>query len=294
MNSNRETENGKEFLEDIEMDDLRSVDDFFKELEAKEKDLHITSEMVIEVEDSDLDERKMPDFPMADFLPPGSGAHQPAFTTGNYPKPESNAKFENEISELKGRISKMEAERLEIFENSQRRNRDFENYKSRTERDRQENLLNQVSNLATEILPVLDNLDRALECANQISDPEQKDFKQFYDGIILVNQQLNEVLAEMGLQPIPSVGEHFDPHFHEAVAMEETVEYPPNIITSELLRGYKIGDKIVRAAMVKVSTAPRSVRTDLVSEIDEAAPASSGEPVEACSVEMNDPDPDLS
>lgn len=293
MNSNRETENGKEFLEDIEMDDLRSVDDFFKELEAKEKDLHITSEMVIEVEDSEFDDRKMPDFPMADFLPPGSVGHQPAFTTGNYPKPESTAKFENEISELKGRISKMEAERLEIFENSQRRNRDFENYKSRTERDRQENLLNQVSNLATEILPVLDNLDRALECASNIGDPEQKDFKQFYDGIILVNQQLNEVLAEMGLQPIPSVGEHFDPYFHEAVAMEETHEYPPNVITSELLRGYKIGDKIVRAAMVKVSTAPRVAQTDVLPEVEESSDFPV-EPVEASPEETNDRDPDLS
>lgn len=254
MNSNRETENGNEFLEEIEVDDLRSVDDFFKELEAKEKDLRITSEMVIEVEDSEFDDRKMPDFPYEEPAR-GIAPAQPAHSATSYSKPESNARFENEISELKGRISKMETERVEIFENSQRRNRDFENYKSRTERDRQENLLNQVSNLATEILPVLDNLDRALDCANQ--DSEQKDFKQFYDGIVLVNQQLNEVLAEMGIQPIAALGEHFDPHFHEAVAMEETTQYPPNVITSELLRGYKIGDRVVRAAMVKVSTAPR-------------------------------------
>jgi molecular chaperone GrpE len=269
MNSNRETENGKEFLEDIEMEDLRSVDDFFKELEAKEKDLHITSEMVIEVEDSDFEDSKVPDFPMADFLPPGSGVPQPAYAANNYSRPDESAKFENEISELKGRISKMEAERIEIYENAQRRSRDFENYKSRTERDRQENLLNQVSNLATEILPVLDNLDRALECATR--DSEQNDFKQFYDGIVLVNQQLNEVLAEMGLQPISAVGEHFDPHFHEAVAMEETTEYPPNVITSELLKGYKIGDRVVRAAMVKVSTAPKYVPTEILPETEEVS-----------------------
>lgn len=293
MNSNRETENGKEFLEDIEMDDLRSVDDFFKELEAKEKDLQITSEMVIEVEDSEFDDRKMPDFPMADFLPPGAGAHQPAFAASSYSKSDSSAKFENEITELKSRISKMEAERIEIVESSQRRSRDFENYKSRTERDRQENFLNQVSNLATEILPVLDNLDRALECATHITDPGQKDFKQFYDGIILVNQQLNEVLAEMGLQPIPSVGEHFDPYFHEAVAMDETSEYPPNVITSELLRGYKIGDKIVRAAMVKVSTAPRPAQTDVLPQTEEAFEASA-KPVEAFTGEAEDCDADRS
>ena len=77
---------------------------------------------------------------------------------------------------------------------------------------------------------------------------------------MLVNQQLNEVLAEMGVQPISSVGEHFDPHFHEAVAMEETEEFPPNTITAEFLRGYRIGDKIVRASMVKVSASRASAR----------------------------------
>jgi molecular chaperone GrpE len=224
--------------------------------------------MVIEVEDSEFDDRRMPDSPFEEptrVITPV----QPAYSAASYSKPESNAKFENEISELKVRISKMEAERVEIYENAQRRNRDFENYKSRTERDRQENLLNQVSNLATEILPVLDNLDRALECANQ--DSEQRDFKQFYDGIVLVNQQLNEILAEMGIQPISAIGEHFDPHFHEAVAMEETTEYPPNVITSELLRGYKIGERVVRAAMVKVSTAPRLVQPDFLRETEEVS-----------------------
>jgi molecular chaperone GrpE len=251
MNSNRETEKGKELLEDLEAEDLRSVDDFFKELEAKEKDLHISSDLVIEIEESDFDDKNSPDFPLADLTPMSMNSVEPVYSARNH-APDTS-RFESEIAELKGRVAKMEAERVEIYENSQRRNRDFENYKNRTERDRQENLLNQVSNLATELLPVLDNLDRALECATQISDPKQKDFKQFFDGIVLVNQQLNEVLAEMGVQPISSVGEHFDPHFHEAVAMEETLEFPPNVITSELLRGYRIGERIVRASMVKVS-----------------------------------------
>ena len=251
MNSNPETEKGKELLEDLEAEDLRSVDDFFKELEAKEKDLHISSDLVIEIEESHFDDKNSPDFPVADLSSGNVNSVEPVFSAGKHSN--DTGKFENEIAELKGRISKMEAERIEIYENSQRRNRDFENYKNRTERDRQENLLNQVSNLATELLPVLDNLDRALECATRINDPKQKDFKQFFDGIVLVNQQLNEVLAEMGVQPISSVGEHFDPHFHEAVAIEETGEYPPNVITSELLRGYRIGDKVVRASMVKVS-----------------------------------------
>jgi len=259
MNSNQHTDNGSEFLEDVQMDDPQSVDDFFKELEAKEKDLHISSDLVIEVEDSEFDERKGPDF---SFEAPVSRSINPApggFSKSSQPRPESTQRFESEILELKGRISKMEAERVEIYENSQRRSRDFENFKNRTERDRQENLLNQVGNLAMELLPVIDNLGRALECAPHSDNDGQKDVKQFFDGIVLVSQQLNNVLADLGVHPIPAIGEHFDPHFHEAVAIEETSEFPPNIVTSELLRGYKIGEKIVRAAMVKVSTSPKNV-----------------------------------
>ncbi len=71
---------------------------------------------------------------------------------------------------------------------------------------------------------------------------------------MLVNQQLGEVLEEMGVQPIVAVGEPFDPHFHEAVATETNDEVPPHTITAELLRGYRIDDKVIRASMVKVST----------------------------------------
>ncbi len=69
----------------------------------------------------------------------------------------------------------------------------------------------------------------------------------------MVNQQLNEVLSDMGVQPIISVGEAFDPLFHEAVATEETDKIPPHTITAELLRGYRIGDRVIRPSMVKVS-----------------------------------------
>jgi molecular chaperone GrpE len=120
-----------------------------------------------------------------------------------------------------------------------------------------------------ELLPVIDNLGRAIECAPQSEGDGQKDFKQFFDGIVLVSQQLNSVLAGLGVEPIPAIGEHFDPYFHEAVSIEETNEFPPNVVTSELLRGYKLGDKIVRAAMVRVSTAAKNVVPDIpADEVD--------------------------
>jgi len=70
---------------------------------------------------------------------------------------------------------------------------------------------------------------------------------------VLVSQQLNEILAEMGVQPILAVGERFDPHYHEAVATETNDDFPSQTVTAELLRGYRLGEKIIRPSMVKVS-----------------------------------------
>ena len=70
---------------------------------------------------------------------------------------------------------------------------------------------------------------------------------------MLVNQQVNEVLAEMGVQPIMTKGEAFDPHFHEAVATEERDDLPHNTISGEMLRGWRIGNKVIRHSMVKVT-----------------------------------------
>ncbi len=140
-----------------------------------------------------------------------------------------------------------------MYELTRRRQSDFDSYRKRTERERSETFLNQVSNLATQMLPVLDNFNRALESASNLTGEKVLDSQHFYHGIVLVNQQLNEVLSEMGVEPIVSVGEPFDPHFHEAVATEETDEIPPHIITAELLRGYCIGERVIRPSMVKVS-----------------------------------------
>lgn len=238
--------------EEIEDKNTLSIDEFFKQLEAKEKDLDISSELIIEIDEADFNEDGIPVFLKAE-LSGGDGKVSETLFADDPPSHDSFSKFENETAKLKSRISKMETERVEIIETSRRRQTDFENYKKRIERERSEIFLSQISNLATQMLPVLDNFSRALESASNLTDGKTLDSQHFFNGIVLVNQQLNEVLSEMGVQPIVSVGEHFDPHLHEAVAMEETNEIPPDIITAELLRGYRIGDKVIRPSMVKVS-----------------------------------------
>ena len=256
MNPNQDPQNMKQF----DFDDSLSIDDFIKQLEAKEKDLHISPELVIEIEESDFDDKKAVEFFKAEAAvetfqnaPPVSSDNEVSIKT---------ERLENEISSLREQISKMETQRVELFEISRRRQTDFDNYKNRTERERSETFRKQLANLAEKMLPVLDNLDRALDSAAHFSNESLQDFQQFFDGIVLVNQQLNEVLTGMGVKPIASVGEPFDPHFHEAVATEETSAVPPQIITAELLRGYRIDDKVIRPSMVKVSAPVKSKPSD--------------------------------
>lgn len=260
MNSNQNLENIHDSSDDFGFDDGTSVDDFIRQLEAKEKDLQISSDLVIEIDESDFDDTNVPEFLPSELPPPktpqngNSFSMPPAPPVPSIPNSKTFSELEGEISVLKSQVSKMEFERTEIFENSRRRQKDFENYKSRIERERSETFVNQISNLAMQMLPVLDNMNRALEFAVHVPEDKMNEFRQFFDGIVLVNQQLDEVLAEMGISQIKAVGEKFDPHLHEAVAIGETEKFPPNTISAELLRGYRIGEKVIRASMVKVAT----------------------------------------
>jgi molecular chaperone GrpE len=72
----------------------------------------------------------------------------------------------------------------------------------------------------------------------------------------LINKQLDEVLESLGVEAVPAQGARFDPHLHEAVVTEPTSEYEPDTVIQEMVRGYRLGDKLLRPAMVKVSTGP--------------------------------------
>lgn len=255
MNPNQETERGDDFAEEIEMASSPSVDDFIRELEAKESELDITADLTIEVEQSEFDDRNIPDFVMEEVMSRSDRSAGAAATADRAPAKE----LHTEISSLKGEIARMEGERDEMVEKSKVRVKEFENFKIRLERERRETFINQMGNLATQMLPVLDNLDRALDFAAEMPEEKRAEFEQFFDGIVLVNQQVNEVFSSMGVSPIASVGEEFDPHYHEAVATEETDRFPKNTVSQELLRGYRIGEKVIRHSMVKVAT-PSTLR----------------------------------
>ncbi len=245
-----------ELAEDDAADESVSVDDFIRELEKKEKDLHITSETTFIELASDFDDEEIPDFLKEDIesTQRGSVDSDSKALKAEVKRMESEIKrLEKETATLQAKVGGLQEERTELYKNAQRRLKDFEAFKARTERERSETFQRQLSNLATQMLPALDNLDRAFQFASDLPDDERNGFAQFFDGIVLVNQQVNEVLGGMGIVPIASVGETFDPHYHEAVAIDELSDLPPNIVTTELLRGFRIGEHVIRHSMVKVS-----------------------------------------
>ena len=134
-----------------------------------------------------------------------------------------------------------------------RRQADFENYRKRVERERTEAHNRVVGEAARKLLPVMDNLSRALDAERSVETSESAEFRHFLHGVELISKQLSEVLESFGVQPIAAVGERFDPHIHEAVVTEPSDEHEPDTVIEELARGYRIGDRLLRPAMVKVA-----------------------------------------
>ncbi len=260
MNSEYNSMKNENIPDELDLDDSGSIDDFLKELEKKEKDLDISSEMVVEIEDFDVQDESLVEIEslLETFHP--NHAFSPSSPQLAHNHLLSNSKtfsdLEDEIAQLNYELNKISAERKEMSETMHRRSTDFENFRNRTERERAEIFRSVLSNLANKILPAIDNLDRALTSASSHGVEKSADFQQFIDGIGLVNQQLSEVLIEMGIQPIVSVGQPFNPHFHEAVATVQTDEVPHSTVIGELLRGYHIDNKVIRPSMVKVSSFP--------------------------------------
>jgi molecular chaperone GrpE len=122
---------------------------------------------------------------------------------------------------------------------------DFENFRKRSEREKQEFFKYALAGLLKELLPVIDNFDRALDHAGDGDD--------FHRGVLLIYKQLFEALTKHGLRPIDQSGVPFDPKIHEAVVREEDPSVPSHTVVAILQKGYFIHDRLLRPAMVKVA-----------------------------------------
>lgn len=158
-----------------------------------------------------------------------------------------------ELVATRAELKRVEAEIADLKDRLARRQADFENYRKRVERERADTYERAVGEIAGKLLPVLDNLKRALDVEGNVEATESDEFRHFLSGVDLIFKQLAGVLETLGVKPITVVGERFDPHIHEAVVSESTDEYEPDTVIQEIIRGYRLGDKLIRPAMVKVA-----------------------------------------
>jgi molecular chaperone GrpE len=122
---------------------------------------------------------------------------------------------------------------------------DFENYRKRSDREKQDYFKYALADTIRDLLPVLDNFDRALDHAEEGDD--------FHKGVLLIYKQLFDVLKRHGVTPIEESGVHFDPNIHEAVVREENSSVPSHTVVAVLQKGYFLHDRVLRPAMVKVA-----------------------------------------
>jgi molecular chaperone GrpE len=128
---------------------------------------------------------------------------------------------------------------------------DFENYKKRATREKEEGIKYANSSLLERLLPIIDNFDLGLAAARGEGEKSP-----IYSGMKLVLKQLQDFLSENGLQPINAEGEKFDPNLHEAIAHEPSNDVPENVVIRQTRRGYKLKDRLLRPSSVVVSSGP--------------------------------------
>jgi molecular chaperone GrpE len=143
--------------------------------------------------------------------------------------------------------SAVQRQRDEYYDLLLRKTAEFDNYRKRTERDRQSLTDAAAANVIGELLPLVDDLERALKVeAGAEADAYRR-------GVELIYKQLSEILRKRGVRPIEAVGADFDPYFHQAVSYEPAEGRRDGEVIEEFRRGYMLGDRLLRPSMVKVA-----------------------------------------
>jgi molecular chaperone GrpE len=130
---------------------------------------------------------------------------------------------------------------------------EFDNYRKRMDRERRELSEYVAADVIADVLPILDNFERALQAAGATLPGDGDAFRK---GIELIHKQMLDLLKKRGVTPIQSVGADFDPNFHQAVIHEDSSDHREGEVMQELQRGYLIGERLLRPAMVKVAKRP--------------------------------------
>lgn len=182
-------------------------------------------------------EREMPGLDLEHELPPADGNERPS-ETGASGAASEEAGIGTELQKLK-------AERDSLLDRLARTQAEFENARRRAVKEQQEFRDFAAADAIKSLLPVVDSFERALKAKSESAE--------FRNGVELIYKQLQDALAKLGVQAVPAKGEQFDPRVHEAIEMVETSDANDHEVLEELQRGYKIKDRLLRPAMVKVA-----------------------------------------
>jgi len=145
-------------------------------------------------------------------------------------------------------VSQLQKERDDYYDRLLRQAAEFDNYRKRTDRERQQLAEAAASDLIKELLPLVDDLERAIK-----ADAGSEGADSIRRGVEMIHKQLAEMLRKRGVTPIEALGREFDPHYHMAVSYEPAEGRPDGEVIEEFSRGYLLGDRLLRPSMVKVA-----------------------------------------
>jgi len=158
----------------------------------------------------------------------------------------------DELDELKATVERLEKEVEEYKNQYLRKHADFENFRKRMLREKEDSIRYANANLLKDLISVIDDFERAIESAQ-----DSKDFESFLSGIQLIEKQFASMLENnWGLKRMETVGEEFDPQKHEALMMEENPECTTEVVLEDYQKGYYLHDRVIRHAKVKVGKPP--------------------------------------
>jgi len=155
----------------------------------------------------------------------------------------------SELEKQKAELEQLKGERDQLLDRLARLQAEFENARKRAERERQEFRDYAVGSVVEQFLPVLDNFELALKATGSA--------EQLRSGVELIVKQMEEILRQLQVQPVPAVGAEFDPRQHEALGTVEREDMPDQHVAEEVRRGYKLRERLLRPALVRVASNPK-------------------------------------
>ena len=174
----------------------------------------------------------------------------------------STEKAVGPLVELQNAIETLSIESAKNWDLYLRERADLENSRKRHQRDKEEALRFANDRLLKEMIPVLDNLERAVDHADQADDDNQG----LLEGVNMTINQFRKALENFGVKPIKAIGENFDPNLHQAMGQVESADQAPNTVVTEFQKGYLLHDRLLRPSMVMVAKTPTDKAIDSETE----------------------------